>query len=446
MTFSHTPQEYHRAAALSTRRAVARCAVGAAVILLSLAACATARGAATGPAGKGESPGYDPERAATLAVSVPDRAVSADFGSGEGSELGSEVREAEVTLQCLLPTALSYPDTVRAPVGELHAFVESIVLVAAPSGPRPDLIAEVEAGRRVVANMAWWSPDRDDATAALQAAVDSGARAVVVPAAEEPWQIRPVELRGDLVLVLEAGAVLEAKEGAYLARNDVMFSTADSQSILIWGYGATLRMRKTAYSSAPYGESEYRHALRFRSVRDVGIYGVRVQDAGGDGIYIGRSRNGAPYSENVVIRDVRLERGNRQGLSVVSARRMLIAGSTFAATKGTLPQAGIDFEPNRPDERLEDIVVRDSLFVGNRGAGIQFFLWNMTAESVPISVRIESSTMRQNLLDFYVAPAGGNPSGRIVVSDSQIGWRRWVRTPGGLEIAYEDSLRDNPNR
>jgi hypothetical protein len=138
-----------------------------------------------------------------------------------------------------------------------------------------------------------------------------------------------------------------------------------------------------------------------------------------------------------VIRDVRLERGNRQGLSVVSARDMIIEGSTFAGTKGTLPQAGIDFEPNRPDERLENITVRDCRFVGNRGAGIQFFLWNMTQESTPISVRIESSLLRRNLLDFYVAPAGGNPTGRIVVADSDVGWRRWVRTPRGLEVVYE---------
>jgi hypothetical protein len=172
-------------------------------------------------------------------------------------------------------------------------------------------------------------------------------------------------------------------------------------------------------------------------VANLGIYGLRVENAGGDGIYLGRTGDGNPYCENVVIRDVVLDNGNRQGLSIVSARRVLIERSTFSNTQGTLPQAGIDFEPNRPDERLEDIVVRDSLFLRNRGAGIQFFLWNMTQDSTPISVRIENSTFRGNVLDLFVARAGGTPTGRISVSDSQLGWRRLVRTPPGLEVTYE---------
>ena len=390
-------------------------------------------GCATGSSGRppATAVGYDASRAAKYAVSAETSGGVLEAFSA------AEATEAEITLQCLLPTALAYPETIRAPMDELHAFMQSIAVVAGPPRPRADLVAEVERGHRAVANVAWWNPDPSDATDALQAAIDSGAQAVFVPSRGSPWQIRPIELRGDLVLVFEEGAELVAKQGAYLKRNATMFSVADASRILIWGYGATVRMRKEDYSSWPYAESEYRHALRFRSVSELGIYGIQVQDAGGDGIYIGRSRDGRAYSENVVIRDVDLESGNRQGLSVVSARRVLIEDSTFSNTKGTLPQAGIDFEPNRPDEYLEDIVVRSSVFFGNRGAGIQFFLWNMTEDSPPISVRIENSELRRNLVDFYVARAGGTPTGHIEVVDSRMGWRRWVSTPPGLEVVYE---------
>ena len=403
------------------------------VVLLVVAVVAALGGCATGSSGRtlGPAVGYDAARAAEYGVS-PDKPA----GGVQGFTAAGR-SEAEITLQCLLPTALAYPETIRAPIDELHAFMQSIAVAAGPARPRADLVAEVERGRRPVANVAWWDPDPSDATAALQAAIDSGAQAVFVPSSGSPWQIRPIKLRGDLVLVFEEGAELVAKRGAFLERNATMFSVADASRILIWGYGATLRMRKTDYSSWPYAESEYRHALRFRSVTDLGVYGLRVEDAGGDGIYIGRSRDGRAYSENVVIRDVVLESGNRQGLSIVSARRVLIEHSTFSNTKGTLPQAGIDFEPNKPDEYLEDIVVRDSLFFRNRGAGIQFFLWNMTEDSPPISVRIENSELRGNLVDFYVARAGGTPTGRIEVVDSRIGWRRWVSTPPGLEVDYE---------
>jgi hypothetical protein len=61
----------------------------------------------------------------------------------------------------------------------------------------------------------------------------------------------------------------------------------------------------------------------------------------------------------------------------------------------------------------------------------------MTEDSPPISVRIENSELRGNLVDFYVARAGGTPTGHIEVVDSRMGWRRWVSTPPGLEVVYE---------
>jgi hypothetical protein len=348
-----------------------------------------------------------------------------------------DAASAEVELQCLLPVALASPDTIRAPEAELAAFIESVRVAAGPAAARPDLVAEVESGRRAVANAAWWGYDPDDATEMLQAALDSPARAVVIPSVDGPWVTRPLELRSNLVLVLEEGAELVAKRGAFLDRTDTLMSADRAENIIIWGYGATVRMRKSDYSSWPYAESEWRHALSFRSVTNLGIFGVTTEDAGGDGIYLGRKGDEQPFCDNVVIRDVLLKNGNRQGLSVVSARRLLVERSSFVNTQGTLPQAGIDFEPNKSDERLEDIVLRESYFLRNRGAGIQFFLWNMTDQSVPISVRIEDSELRGNMLGLYVAPAGGDPSGRIVVSDTDPGWPRWVRTPPELEVVYE---------
>lgn len=340
-------------------------------------------------------------------------------------------------VSCLLPLALAAPDTVAASREELHAFMKAVGAAAAPSATRPDLVAEVEAGRRRVANAAWWGFDPEDATDALQSAINSPAMAVVVPAMDGPWRVAPLRLRGDLVLLFEDGAEVVAKRSEFIDRTDGLMSVRRTENVLLWGYGATLRMRKEDYSSWPYAESEWRHALRFRSMTNVGVYGLRIEQAGGDGIYIGRSGDKQPYCENVVIRDVHLDRGNRQGLSVVSARGLLIEGSTFSNTRGTLPQAGIDFEPNKTDEYLEDIIVRDSLFFRNRGAGVQFFLWNMTEESAPVSVRIENSRFRGNVLGLLIARAGGDPSGRIEISNSPAGWRRWVSTPRGLEVVYE---------
>lgn len=418
----HYGRRYHRNRRYSIRadrRPTVLIAAAAALILSSCATVADVRS--------------HPERTEQFAVRVG-RGIG-EQGSAHGS--AGAASDAEIALQCLLPALIAGTDTIHAPTEELADFMQSIATAAAPSETRPELVAEVDAGRRSVVNAAWWGFEAEDATAALQAAIDSPAQAVVVPDMGSPWMIRPVFLRSNLVFVLEDGAEILAKSMAFTGRNDRLLEVDDAENIIVWGYGATLRMRKEEYSSAPYAEAEWRHALSFESVSNIGIYGIHTDNSGGDGIYLGRGNREKPYCENVVIRDVVSTNNNRQGMSIVSAKDVTVESSVFANTQGTLPQAGIDFEPDQPWERLENIVVRDSVFFRNRGAGVQFFLWNMTEESVPVSVRIENSTFRGNTIGLLIARAGGNPTGRVVFENSDVGRPRWVSTPPGFEVVYE---------
>ena len=56
----------------------------------------------------------------------------------------------------------------------------------------PDAIAEVLAGKRTVANAAWWGFNEKDSTAALQAAIDSGAEKIFIPNMDKDWIIQPL--------------------------------------------------------------------------------------------------------------------------------------------------------------------------------------------------------------------------------------------------------------
>jgi len=63
-------------------------------------------------------------------------------------------------------------------------FAESEILKAPPlfeNARNPEAVAAVQSGKLTVANAAWWGFDEEDATEALQAAVNSGARKVIVP-------------------------------------------------------------------------------------------------------------------------------------------------------------------------------------------------------------------------------------------------------------------------
>jgi len=257
------------------------------------------------------------------------------------------------------------------------------------NAPNPQAVADVRSGKRATANAAWWGFDPKDATRAVQAAVDSGARTVVVPYMGAPWIVTPVKLRSDLELVFEPGVVVLAKQGAFKGKGDSLFTAADASDITVRGYGATLRMRKEDYQTDAYAKAEWRMTLDFAGCRRVRVEGLRLESSGGDGIYIGVSSK-LPYCADVTIRDVVCDDHHRQGISVISAVNLLIENCVLSNTGGTAPQAGIDFEPNGPAEKLVNCVVRNCVMAGNKGAGILVYLKNLSDKSDPVSLTFEN--------------------------------------------------------
>ncbi len=262
-----------------------------------------------------------------------------------------------------------------------------------PNAPNPDAIAEVAAGTRAEANAAWWGFGLEDATACLQAAIDSGARKVVVPYVGADWIVRPIRLRSGLELVFEPGVAVLAKKGEFKGRGDSLFRATNVHDVTVRGYGATLRMRKEDYQSEAYEKAEWRMTMSFTGCRNVRVEGVRLENSGGDGIYIGASGE-LPYCEGVVIRDVVCDGHHRQGISIITAIDLLIENCAFDNTSGTAPQAGIDLEPNSANEKLVNCVIRNCTMANNAGAGILVYLKPLDRTSDPVSIRFENCHVR----------------------------------------------------
>ncbi len=296
--------------------------------------------------------------------------------------------------------------------------------------------ASAVGGRQGVVSAAWWGFDPADSTHALQAAIDSGAAVVEVPNMGSPWLLGPIRLAGSQEILFEQGVVIEAKPGLFLGGGDALFSADAVTNLTLRGWGATLRMRKSDYMAPPYEQAEWRHALSLQSCRNVLVEGLAIESSGGDGIYVGDSRRGGidPYCANVTIRGVRLTDNYRQGISVVSARGLLIEDCVIERTRGTAPQAGIDFEPNRANESLEDCVVRRCRIERNSGAGIEVYLRNFDGGSAPVSITVEASVLRRNRIQVWVTPAGGAPRGTIRFVGNDIGWLRLMRGGDGLAV------------
>ena len=90
-----------------------------------------------------------------------------------------------------------------------------------------------------------------NATAALQAAIDSGARTVVVDAMRGDWLLEPVKLRSNLEIVFGENVRVRAVPGAFRSKYDMMFKGQSVSNVTLRGEsGAALEMCKKDYLDA----------------------------------------------------------------------------------------------------------------------------------------------------------------------------------------------------
>jgi Right handed beta helix region len=95
----------------------------------------------------------------------------------------------------------------------------------------------------------------------------------------------------------------------------------------------------------------------------VTIAGVKAMKMWGDGFYV-------KDASDIAFCNIEAFNNRRQGLSLVSADRILVTNSEFRDTRGTRPSAGIDIEPNKANERVSNIRIENSKLINNEGGGI----------------------------------------------------------------------------
>ena len=262
---------------------------------------------------------------------------------------------------------------------------------AASAQARPDLVAKAESGEFGYVRASWYGYDADDSTAALQAALDSKARKVIVDRMPQgAWPTRPLACGSNKEILFENGAEICAKRGEFRAQTATLLTLTGAEHVAIRGRGR-LRMRRDDYVKPPYSKAEWRFGVALYGVKDVRIEDITVSETGGDGLYVGALRGGkGGPSQDVFVRNCVFEKNLRQGVSVISVDGLEMDRCVMRETKGALPEAGIDFEPNGPDEVLKRIVLRDCTIADNNDAGIEFYLMCLRGQSEPIDVRFEN--------------------------------------------------------
>ena len=292
--------------------------------------------------------------------------------------------------------------------------------------------------------------DTDDSTRFLQAALDSDAAEILVDKMPSPWVTTPLIGRSDKRIQLEEGVEIVAKRGAFENTGAHLLDFTSCTNIAIIGRGAKIRMWKEDYLKPPYTKSEYRHALVFESCANVLVEGVEIVGSGGDGIYLGGKHS---TCRNVVLRDVVCADNNRQGLSVISADGLLVENCTFRDTRGTPPAAGIDFEPNFWWQCAKNVRLRDCVFVGNEGNGIEFALGWFDGRTDPVDVVLENCRCEGNGNAAFKVFCGNNDKsrsdqvrGRITSRGCVYGNRKGLavvlakNATNSIAMAFEDCL------
>ncbi len=273
-----------------------------------------------------------------------------------------------------------------------------------------------------------------DATVAFQNAINTSVDTVIIDfVGNGEWIVKPSTFFNlvNKKIFFEPGVQLIAMPGEYLeSRSDCLLRLKFCNNVALIGHNTLFKMQKAEYTS---GES--RHCISLFDSDHITISNFRLTDSGGDGIYIVGERPTKYYCENITLQNVVCDNNRRQGISIISVQNLLVEHCEFKNTKGTLPQAGLDLEPNEDLlGRLVNIVFRKCSFTNNDGNGIEIAPINLTNTSPPISVRFDDCYLSQNHLGSFgydegeirASSTGINfPSGQVIFNRCLIENSQW---------------------
>lgn len=222
---------------------------------------------------------------------------------------------------------------------------------------------------------------RADNTRAFQALLGSGNRTIHIAAGT--YVTGKLQIPADTVLLLDRGVVI--KDSGRLGPHDRLINILHD-NVYIRGIGARVMSDRNFYHGG-----EQRHGVFIQSASNVVIDGLDSSGNSGDGFYIGGG-GGAPPARNITLENCTASHNRRNGLSIVSGINVTVRNCTFAYTRGTAPQFGVDLEPDMPRDPLTNIRLIDVRTVDNASGGLSIVLGPAYRPPEPISIDIVNHT------------------------------------------------------
>jgi polygalacturonase len=208
-----------------------------------------------------------------------------------------------------------------------------------------------------------------DDTAAFQAAVNalpSSGGTVYVPAGRYMINaLKPIQMRSHTRLRLDPSAELMV----------IPNSAGRYHVVKVWNVNNVeiVGGKMTGDRSRHKGTTgEWGYGINISGASKVLVHNVTLSEFWGDGMWIGATGSGSRLSRSnyVTVNNVVSSHNRRQGLSIGPSQHVYIANSTFKNTQGTLPEAGLDIEPQTQGP-ADTIRLEKNTFSGNHGNGIE---------------------------------------------------------------------------
>ena len=168
-----------------------------------------------------------------------------------------------------------------------------------------------------------------------------------------------------------------------------VIGVSNCSDVRIYGRGGVIGDKYTHLGTS----GEWGHGLFItKGSHDIYIDGLSFSKCWGDGIYLG-GNDGDLIIYNIYIDNVDCYDNRRQGMSITYAYNCYINNSKFRDTNGTLPMAGIDFEPNL-NTYVNNIYVNNCEITGNAGSGVDLYTLNSIGSIN--SIKIEGCVIANN--------------------------------------------------
>lgn len=252
----------------------------------------------------------------------------------------------------------------------LAACLVSLAAAAEPSAPQtktPPGCAVAPASSLVVSvkDKGAKGDGATDDTAAIQAAIDAVAGTggtVLLPKGiymvDGAGKKERLALGSKMTLKLAEGAVLKV-----IATDSRKYSALTISGVSnVTVAGGTLMGERTEHvGTSGAGGMGIRIS---DSAQHIAISGVTAKAMWGDGFYV----EGA---SDVKFCAITADNNRRQGLSIIEADGVIVTDSVFKNTNGTRPSAGIDLEPDKPEQEITNVQIQNSKFIDNAGPGIE---------------------------------------------------------------------------